>query len=72
MRLRWMSSWRFYKEFYVPNNAILSIASDIDIEKTKAQVAKYFGDIPKGTKPIYRPNVQEPPQEAASAGQCVR
>ncbi len=54
----------FYKEFYVPNNAILSIAGDIDIEKTKAQVAKYFGDIPKGTKPIYRPNVQEPPQTA--------
>jgi predicted Zn-dependent peptidase len=54
----------FYKEFYVPNNAILSIAGDIDVEKTKGLISKYFGDIPKGTKPIYRPDVTEPPQAA--------
>lgn len=51
----------FYKTFYVPNNAILSIAGDIDIDKTKAEIKKYFGDIPKGTNPVYRPNVTEPP-----------
>jgi zinc protease len=50
----------FYKDFYVPNNAILSIAGDIDIEQTKAWVAKYFGDIPKSKKTIYRPNIVEP------------
>jgi predicted Zn-dependent peptidase len=54
----------FYKEFYVPNNAILSIAGDIDEEKAKALIFKYFGDIPRGTKPIYRPDVTEPPQAA--------
>lgn len=54
----------FYKQFYVPNNAILSIAGDIDIEKTKQSIAKYFSEIPKGTQPIYRPNVTEPPQTA--------
>ncbi|GAA4447147.1 pitrilysin family protein [Nibrella saemangeumensis] len=50
----------FYKEFYVPNNAILSIAGDINIEQTRQLIEKYFAEIPKGTKPIYRPNVKEP------------
>ncbi|MCC6448456.1 MAG: insulinase family protein [Chitinophagaceae bacterium] len=52
----------FYKTFYVPNNATLSIGGDINIEQTKAWVQKYFGDIPKGTKPIPRPNIVEPAQ----------
>lgn len=52
----------FYKTFYVPENATLSIAGDIDIEQTKSLVAKYFKDIPKGKKPIPRPNVVEPQQ----------
>ncbi|MBL7861048.1 MAG: insulinase family protein [Cyclobacteriaceae bacterium] len=54
----------FYKTFYVPENATLSIAGDIDIEQTKAMVSKYFKDIPKGTKPVPRPTVVEPPQKA--------
>lgn len=51
----------FYKTFYVPNNAVLSIAGDIDIEKTKVLVDKYFKDIPKGTREIPRPSTEEPP-----------
>lgn len=51
----------FYKEFYVPNNAILSIAGDIDMEQTKKWINQYFGGIPKGKKEIYRPNIEEPP-----------
>jgi zinc protease len=54
----------FYKDFYVPNNAILSIAGDIDPALTKALVAKYFSTIPKGTGTIYRPAIQEPPLTA--------
>lgn len=54
---------QFYKDFYVPNNAVLSIAGDLNLKKTKKLVKKYFGDIPKGTKPIYRPNIVEPPQK---------
>ncbi len=53
----------FYKTFYVPNNATLSIAGDIDITKTKELIGKYFKDIPKGIKEIPRPNVVEPSQE---------
>lgn len=38
----------FYKSFYVPSNATLSIAGDINIEQTKKWIAQYFGSIPKG------------------------
>lgn len=46
---------KFYRTFYVPNNATLSIAGDIDIEATKKMVKKYFGGIPTGEKlNVYR------------------
>ncbi|MEQ8905537.1 pitrilysin family protein [Ekhidna sp.] len=48
----------FFETFYVPNNATLSIAGDIEIEQTKKLVEKYFGEIPKGTKDIPRPTVE--------------
>ncbi len=51
----------FYHTFYVPQNATLVIAGDIDIEKTKELVKKYFADIPRGEKEIPRPKVMEPP-----------
>ena len=38
----------FYKTFYVPANATLSIAGDIDIEQTKKWITKYFASVPKG------------------------
>lgn len=38
----------FYRTYYVPSNATLSIAGDIDIEETKAWINKYFASIPKG------------------------
>lgn len=51
---------QFYKDFYTPNNAVLSIAGDIDIEEAKIMIDKYFGAIPIKTKDIYRPTVIEP------------
>lgn len=38
----------FYRTFYVPSNAVLSIAGDINIEQTKKWIDKYYGSIPKG------------------------
>ena len=38
----------FHRQYYIPNNAILSIAGDIDFEQTKALVEAYFGEIPPG------------------------
>ena len=49
----------FYKKFYIPNNATLSIAGDIDIEKTKGLIHAYFGEIPRGAE-VVQPTVQEP------------
>jgi predicted Zn-dependent peptidase len=46
----------FYKTFYVPNNATLSIAGDIDPDEAKVMIEKYFGTIVKGTNEIPRPN----------------
>ena len=56
--------YQFYKSFYLPNNACLVIAGDIDVAKTKALVEKYYGEIPKGTNVIYRPSAVEPQQNA--------
>jgi len=38
----------FFKTYYVPNNASLVIAGDIDIARTRALVEKWFGEIPRG------------------------
>jgi predicted Zn-dependent peptidase len=38
----------FNKKYYVPNNAVLVVAGDIDIDKTKKMIMDYFGPIPKG------------------------
>lgn len=50
----------FHNHFYVPENAVLVIAGDIDYEHTRKLVLDYFGDIPRGGHEIYRPDVQEP------------
>jgi len=54
----------FYKTFYVPNNAVLSIAGDINIEETKKLIKKYFSGIPRGTQEIPRPDIIEPAKTA--------
>jgi zinc protease len=39
----------FFKKYYTPGNASLSIAGDIDLDRTKALVEKWFGEIPQST-----------------------
>ena len=51
---------QFYKDFYVPNNAVLSIAGDIDIDEAKTWIDKYFSGIPQSAGAVYRPRVVEP------------
>ena len=50
----------FYHTFYVPNNAALTIAGDIDIAQTKKWIEGYFGPIKKGVHKIHRPRIAEP------------
>ncbi len=47
----------FFRLYYAPNNAIMSIVGDFDPAQAKAWVTKYFGDIPRG-KTIIRPAVR--------------
>lgn len=47
----------FFRTYYAPNNATLSIAGDFDPAKTKALIKEYFGGIPRGPALPPRPNV---------------
>ena len=38
----------FNKKYYIPNNATLTVAGDIDIPQAKGWIKDYFGPIPKG------------------------
>ena len=38
----------WFKSYYGPNNAVLVLAGDIDLETAKEKVNEYFGDIPSG------------------------
>lgn len=49
----------FFLRWYGPNNAVLTIGGDIDVEQTLAWVNKYFGSIPRG------PEVENAPKHPA-------
>jgi predicted Zn-dependent peptidase len=53
----------FFKTYYAPNNAVLSIVGDVDTAKTMALVEKYFGTISRQPQPK-RPDLKEPPHTA--------
>lgn len=57
---------QFYKDFYRPDNAILSIAGDINIEQAKELINVYFKNIPRGTGVIQRTFPQEPPMKGVT------
>jgi zinc protease len=59
----------FFRTWYVPNNATLVVAGDIDKAKAKALVEQYFGPIPKGTVPD-RSKWADPPM-ATLTGETV-
>ncbi|HDK41592.1 MAG TPA: insulinase family protein, partial [Nitrospirae bacterium] len=40
--------WKYYKERYVPNNAVIIVAGNIDVDSVLAMIRKEFGPIPKG------------------------
>ncbi|WP_299530995.1 pitrilysin family protein [Ulvibacterium sp.] len=54
----------FNNKFYIPNNAALIVAGDIDVPSTKKMIQDYFGPIPKGAEiersfPREKPITQE-------------
>ena len=53
---------KFFKTFYAPNNAAISVVGNFDIEQTKTWIKKYFGEIPSSNLPD-TPDISEPKQE---------
>lgn len=51
----------FFKKFYHPANAILTIAGDFELEEIKNLVDKWYGNIP--TQPKYERNLPKEPQQ---------
>jgi predicted Zn-dependent peptidase len=50
----------FNKKFYVPNNAVLVVAGDIDFVQTMKWVTQYFGSIKRGAEVTKETFVEEP------------
>jgi predicted Zn-dependent peptidase len=57
---------RFFRVYYAPNNAVLSIAGDFDSAEARALVEKYFATIPSQAPPP-PVDVSEPPEVARRA-----
>ena len=51
----------FFKTYYAPNNAVLSIVGDVDSKATLEKVRKYFESIPSQPAPP-AVDITEPPQ----------
>lgn len=48
----------FFLRWYGPNNAVLTIGGDLEIDQTLEWIVKYFGPIPRGpdvADPVYEP-----------------
>ncbi|NNK17655.1 MAG: insulinase family protein [Maribacter sp.] len=50
----------FNKKFYIPNNAVLVVAGNLEMEKTKKMIQDYFGPIPKGEEIVQPTFVEDP------------
>jgi zinc protease len=55
----------FHERWYGPNNATLVVAGDIDVDRTRAWIQRYFGEIPRRDAPE-RP---EPPEVVLTESQ---
>lgn len=53
---------KFFKTYYSPNNAVLTVVGDFDVAAAKGWVEKYFGSIAKAELPA-KPDLSEPRQE---------
>lgn len=53
----------FYRNYYQPDNAVLTVAGKFDEEKTLKLIDKYFSPIPKPTRQIQKTYTAEPTQD---------
>src|SRR6185369_15253614 len=52
----------FHRTYYVPENAVLTIVGDFDLEQALSMVNQYFARVPKAKRPVPRDLPKEPPQ----------
>ncbi|MGB0777951.1 MAG: M16 family metallopeptidase [Flavobacteriaceae bacterium] len=57
----------FFDKYYVPNNAVLIVAGDIDTDKTKTMVKEYFGEVKKGADVVREFPKEDPITETKTA-----
>jgi zinc protease len=50
----------FFRTYYTPDNAVLSIAGDFEPTAVREWVGRYFGDIPRGAGMAHRPPTAVP------------
>ncbi len=48
----------FYRKWYVPSNAAVVIAGDVDVDQVKALADKYYGVIPAADTPLRKPRLE--------------
>lgn len=53
--------WQYYRSRYIPNNAFIIVAGNIDVEAIVAKIKKEFGGIPRGLE-IAKLDIHEPVQ----------
>ncbi|MCO5276769.1 MAG: insulinase family protein [Saprospiraceae bacterium] len=51
----------FYERYYVPQNAVLCLAGNFEMEHARLLIDKYFSTIPRGKSDIKRPTIAEKP-----------
>ena len=49
---------QFYHRWYVPANAVLVVAGDVDVQRVRALAEKYYGRIPARAVPARKPQVE--------------
>jgi zinc protease len=52
----------FHRTYYVPENATVTIVGDFDSAQALEMVTRYFGRVPKASRPVPRDIPREPPQ----------
>ena len=53
----------FYRNYYQPDNAVLTVAGHVDEAETLALIAKYFGSIPRPSRVLQHTYTEEPAQD---------
>jgi len=61
----------FYRRYYAPDNAVLVIAGDIDVDRGVRLAERYFGDLPPAANGHPRPEEPAPRETGARADVLV-